>query len=752
MRAQRASALIIRVRTDSIEPDRSTGGMGESALLLTGLRVVQMGAGPAAAVCGRMLADVGADVTCIAPGGGCALIDYLNHGKVIADGAGAGQRALAGAQLVVVEGSPRHLAAKGHDVASLRKVNADAVIVAISPYGQTGPKAEDPATDLTLFFASGMSRLLTGQVGDVSEPPLRPVGEQSTFIAGLAAASAGMNAAIGPQRGSIVDVSIHEALATLAMTELTRAGVTGKSWGRKRVADGNGATVTILPASDGYVAISPREEKQWVSWLAAMGSPTWGGEPRFARKPDRVKNWDALYALMCEWSRKHDKHWIARTAQAHHVPSFPLCEVTEHLDAPQMQHRGYYRRIEVAGKTVKAPGTPFGLSMHAGSRKPRATSAGLPLNGIRVLDFSWVIAGPTTTRYLAAMGAEVIKVEAPGAGDPARQSELHTVLGQAKKAIVLDLKKPEGLEIARALAAKCDVLVENYATGVMDRLGLGADALRGGNPDLVYVSASGMGRTGPDARAVAYGTLLQSYTGFAGLNRHPNMPPRIGFAWCDPMCALMLSFVAAAALWQRERTGQVARVDFSMIEAMLWSMAEPVLAAQLVGPPQPAGNASTQHAPHGVYKCLGEDDWVSVVARDDAEWCALCSVVHGLAGMAALTVAQRRAAQAEIDAALAAWSGQMSPVDAEAVLLAAGVPAAALARSGDLVRSSHLAAREFWASDARGVLPGLPWRASFGRAIGPAPGLGADTEPILRDVLGYSDMRIAELRQAGALG
>ena len=127
----------------------------------------------------------------------------------------------------------------------------------------------------------------------------------------------------------------------------------------------------------------------------------------------------------------------------------------------------------------------------------------LPLSGIRVLDFSWVIAGPTTTRYLAAMGAEVIKVEAPGKGDPGRESELHTVLGQAKKSIVLDLKKPEAVEIARALAAKSDILIENFATGVMDRLGLGAEALKAVNPesDLHLGIGHGADRTGVRTRS-----------------------------------------------------------------------------------------------------------------------------------------------------------------------------------------------------------------------------------------------------------
>lgn len=721
-------------------------------MLLQDFNVVQIGNGLAAAVCGRMLADVGANVLCIEGDSKGALREYLDHGKENGADAEARREAIRKAALVVVERTSANAASGDDDIASLRELNAVAPIVVVSPYGLHGPKAAHPASDLTLFYASGMACLLTGQVEDLGEPPLRPVGEQSAFISGLAAASAGVAAALGAHEGAIVDVSKHEALATLAMSELTRAGLTGKDWSRKRVGDGNGATVTILPASDGYVAISPREEKQWASWLVAMGSPEWGSDPRFARKPDRVRHWDALHALMSEWSRAHDKHWIAATAQKAHVPSFPLCEVGEHFDSPQLAHRRYFRAIECAGRRLSVPGVPFGCSFRPTTPRALPLQRTLPLSGVRVLDFSWVIAGPTTTRYLAAMGADVIKVEAPGAGDPARQSELHTVLGQAKRAIVLDLKQPDGLEAARRLAAESDILIENYATGVMDRLGLGADALAEVNPHLIYVSASGMGRTGPQARAVAYGTLLQSYTGFAGLNRHPGTEPRIGFAWCDPMCALMLSFVVSAALRERERTGRVARVDFSMIEAMLWTMAAPVIAAQVDGPPQPAGNAAQEFAPHGAYRCRGEDAWISLAVADDAQWRALCSIVPGLASRASLDATQRRAETATIEHALADWARETEASDAEARLIAVGVPAAALAHATDLVRCEHLRARGFWSTHGNGVLPGLPWSASFGRAEGPAPGLGADTQAVLRDVLGYPAERIETMRSEGVLG
>jgi crotonobetainyl-CoA:carnitine CoA-transferase CaiB-like acyl-CoA transferase len=710
--------------------------------VLAGLRVAQLGDGLAASVCGRLFADAGAVVGVVGARRTTPLGEYLNDGKGAAD--------VANADLIVVEGGPAALAAAGHDEAALRRLNPRAAIVLISPYGQIGPQADDPATDLTLMCASGIARLLTGQVDDLSEPPIRPVGHQSAFLGGLAGACAGMHA-LHARDPAVVDVSIQDALSTIAVTELTRAGVSRKKWPRKRVADGNGATVCILPASDGFTAISPREDKQWAAWLKAMGSPAWGAEPRFRTKPDRVANWDALHELMSEWSRQHPKQWIADTAQAARVPSFPLRELHEQLDTPQAKHRGFFRPMEIAGRTVRVPGTPFGLTLTQGPASG-ATPGAMPLSGIRVLDFSWVIAGPTVTRYLAAAGADVIKIEAPGRGDPGRGSELHTVLGQAKRAIVLDLKNPDAVAIARDLAANADVLVENYATGVMDRLGLGAEELREVNPGLIYISASGMGRTGPDSHAVAYGTLLQCYAGFAGLNRHPKVPPRVGLAWLDPMCGLLIAFMAAASLWARQRNGTVARVDFSMIEAMLWTMAEPLLQTQLGERPKPRGNDSDRCEPHGVFRCVGDDQWVGIAVRDDRDWRALCACAPALAPMVKLGSAERGAARVAIETAIAGWCVSRSAVETASVLARAGIPAAPVAGSFDLVESPHLRAQGFWDSLGRGVVPGLAWRASYGRAIGPAPGLGEHTDAVLRDVLGVDAARIGVLRSTGALG
>ena len=441
-----------------------------------------------------------------------------------------------------------------------------------------------------------------------------------------------------------------------------------------------------------------------------MGSPAWGDDPRFVRKADRVANWDALHALMSAWSRQYDKQTIADLAQTAHVPSFPLREPAEQLASAQLAHRGFYRPLPLAGRTIQAPGPPFGLRIglpvRAGAGRKRCVPGPMPLSGVRVLDFSWVIAGPTTTRYLAAMGAEVIKVEAPGAGDPGRATELHSVLGQAKRGIVLDLKKPEAVRVAQAFAGRCDVLIENFATGVMDRLGLGAKALQAINPELIYVSASGLGRAGPESHAVAYGTLLQCYAGFAGLNRHPEVPPRVGLAWLDPMCGLMLAFVVAgvdlaAPAQAAARSASISRCSRrccgrwpsrcwrrSLVRhrsrAATGRIAVPRMAC-IAAPATTTGSAS-----RSVTMQIGVGCGASL--RRCRRWPGASWPSGG-----------ETAGQSN---ALSAWA-RSRPARRRRGCLRAGIPAAALATSRDLVASPHLRARFLGPGGRRAARPAL---------------------------------------------
>jgi crotonobetainyl-CoA:carnitine CoA-transferase CaiB-like acyl-CoA transferase len=189
-----------------------------------------------------------------------------------------------------------------------------------------------------------------------------------------------------------------------------------------------------------------------------------------------------------------------------------------------------------------------------------------------------------------------------------------------------------------------------------------------------------------------------------------------------------------------------------MIEAMLWTMVEPLLATQCGAPPVPRGDQSDVYSPHGTYRCAGNDEWISVAVGSDGEWEALCGLVPDLTRLATLGQSERLAQRDAISAVLAVWF-RTQPADTVAEQLRrAGIPAAALATSIALVDSEHLCARGFWDAHGSGVLPGLPWRASFERSVGLAPGLGADTDAVLSAVLGLSGAEIRALRCSGAVG
>jgi len=456
---------------------------------------------------------------------------------------------------------------------------------------------------------------------------------------------------------------------------------------------------------------------------------------------------------MSDWSRNYKKQSIADMAQSAHVPSFPLREPSEQLNSPQLIQRKSFRTRKFKNYTLKTILNPFGLTLFPGEKQPARSGQGsAPLAGVRVIDFSWVIAGPTTTRYLAAMGAEVIKVEAPGRGDPGRASELHTVLGQAKQGIVLNLKHHQAKRIARELITRSDILIENFATGVMERLGLGAEDLLEANPNLIYISASGMGRSGPEANAVAYGTLLQCYAGFAGLNRHADIAPRVGMAWLDPMCGLKLAFIAAAALWRRRTKGGGTRVDFSMIEAMLWTMAAPLIEAQIGGPANPEGNHSRQFTPHGVYRCRGGDDWIGLSISNSRQWLALCQLISDLTPYRHMDDLERLKNRDAIDRTLNDFISQQTAPSLTQRLSDAGIAASTVATTSDLVANGHLRTRGFWDAAKDGALPGLPWRSDLSRTEGPAPKLGEHTATVLRNVLAMGDAQIETYRAEGVLG
>jgi benzylsuccinate CoA-transferase BbsF subunit len=387
-----------------------------------------------------------------------------------------------------------------------------------------------------------------------------------------------------------------------------------------------------------------------------------------------------------------------------------------------------------------------------------------PLDAVRVLDFTWVVAGPVTTRILADLGAEVIKIERRGSldfGD--RRGGLSGTLMRGKKSVLLDLNDPRGLDLARRLAALSDVVIDNFSARVMTNLGLDYEALVKLRPDVICVRMTGFGLTGPDRDHVSYGPTLQALTGYTLLMAEPGAPPAgFGYSYSDLAGGNLGALAVLAALWRRRQTGRGQLVDLAQLEAVA-SLVGPMLLDG--GTSAPAGNASQEGpaAPHGVYPCAGKDRWIAITVFGDAEWQRLADAIGSPAwtrDTRFATLAGRLAHAAELDRLVEGWTREQSAEDAMARLQAAGVAAGLVANAEDLcVRDPQLAARghfvEVPTPEGGTVrMDGPPFILSENpaRVSGPGPLLGEHTEEVLSQLLGLGPDEIAALREARVVG
>ena len=380
----------------------------------------------------------------------------------------------------------------------------------------------------------------------------------------------------------------------------------------------------------------------------------------------------------------------------------------------------------------------------------------LPLDSVRVADFSWIIAGPTATRHLALMGAEVIKVGSARRPDPSTRGSAFHVYNQSKKYTALNLSQQRGKELALDLVAQCDVVVENYAAGVFERLGLGYEVLSKVRPDIVMIASSGTGHTGPDRDYVAYGSLLQHYTGWNSISGYPDSEPIKGGLWADPWVGMELAMITVAALNHRLETGTGQYVDFSMAEALSASLPEALLDYQMNGSePVPLGNRDSNLSPHGVYRCAGDDRWIAVEVHTQEQWRGLCEIIRraDLGSDSSLDSAEgRKAREDELDRAIGAWTAEIDDTEAFHILQRAGVPCGLSLDMGrlhaepQLNEGGYLKPIEYPDCTER-VLPTLPWRfdGSPDFQLGPAPELGRDNSYMYSELLGLSDGEIEGL-------
>jgi len=396
----------------------------------------------------------------------------------------------------------------------------------------------------------------------------------------------------------------------------------------------------------------------------------------------------------------------------------------------------------------------------------------LPLEGVRVVDLSMMWAGPYATHLLGEMGAEVIKIEGPRAWDNVRTlfpipepepwdaSFFFNDYNREKKSLVLDLTQPRGRELLLALVAKSDALIENYRADVLDKLGLGWEALQQAKSDIILVSMAGFGKTGADRELVGFGPIVEQMAGLASLTGYGDdgIPYKTGISYGDPVGGAAAAGALVLALIQRRRTGRGAYIDLAQREVMAQMLGEAFVAASLRGePPVHRGNRHPSWAPQGVYACQGEQQWLALSVRGDAEWRALCDVI-GAPELGALPNEARRARHDEIDERISAWAETQEAQPAQDALQERGIPAARMLDSDSVHWDGHLLSRDYWDFMKHPRMQPYPqpaphWRLAEAnpRPRRPAPMFGEHNREILCGLLGVSEAELAELTAAGVI-
>jgi len=383
------------------------------------------------------------------------------------------------------------------------------------------------------------------------------------------------------------------------------------------------------------------------------------------------------------------------------------------------------------------------------------------LSGLRVIDFSWVLAGPMTTKMLAGMGAEVIKIESSTRREHTQRQPWWAVVNAGKKSCTINLSRPQGPELICRLIAQSDMVVENFSNGVLAKFGLDYPALAAIRPDLIFVSASGTGREGPQRDALAYGSLLQAYSGRASVVGTPNeRVEAMGIlpAWTDPITALWECCAVLAAIRHRRATGEGAFIDLSMLESTVALLPE-LLFREALGSDMPVASGAREGnaAPSGCFRCEGDDAWLAVSICDDVQWSALCDAMGRpeLAVDSRFVDAHGRAAhRAAADEVLAAWLAHQPADAALAELQARGVPAARSRHIGAVMEDPYFAQRGLFPELADGSRSiALPWRDSenFRGDFAPPPRLGEHNDYVFRELLGLDAYEIETLTEAGVL-
>ncbi|MDO6414949.1 CoA transferase [Sphingomonas sp. BIUV-7] len=392
-----------------------------------------------------------------------------------------------------------------------------------------------------------------------------------------------------------------------------------------------------------------------------------------------------------------------------------------------------------------------------------------PLAGIRVLDFTRVLAGPAASLALADLGAEVWKVEPPGTGDetrtfpPIRDGESHYFLGnnRGKKSIVIDLKVEAGVVLARDLAARCDILIENYRPGVMDRLGLGYEALSAINPGLIYCAISGFGMTGPLRDRPSFDIVTQALSGVLSVNGEPGgLPTKLGIPLGDLVGGINGPIAILAALHERHATGKGRLIDISLLDGLFGMLGYIAQLSFFTGEePQPQGSQHPSLVPYGAFPAA--DGSIIIACLTNSFWSRICQAIgrpDAATDPRFETIGQRRAHRAPVNDLIQAFTAPRTVAELVELFTEYQVPHAPVLGVGEALAQPQAVAREMVVEVEHPVLGKVPivnrpfkFPGAEQEKPMPPPVLGQHTDEILGGILGIDAQRIAQLRADGVV-
>ena len=826
--------------------------------LLDGVAVLEIGDGIAAPLCGRIMADLGAEVVKleIPPGGDSTrqwmfpppvngvspAWVYYNRGKsnlAIDVARPEGVQAvleLAARFDVVIENLPvGALAGYGLDYASLKRSNPRLVMCSISPHGQTGPLASSPGDDGTAQALCALAQLTGNE--DASPAVIgQRYAEGVGAVYALGAIAAALRYRDRTGQGQYIDLALYEGVLYVHDTSLMQYVFTDGH----EIAFPTGAhrpgtmPCGMFRASDGYIVFTILQPQDWEWFIARIGRPDKVNDPRWSNADNRFEDRYEIIPIIEQWLQTFPgRDEPVRLLLERHLLAGSVLTLDEAANHPQIQHRGGLQPVDVPEfGSVRLMPVPYRFSntpVHTASRiasfgednaavtqkylgwskdkiaaltrsgvladtprtdavaksaraDTRATvtapsnesAAAKPklLAGVKVLEITNYLAGPTCARIMADLGAEVVKVEIPPIGDYMRRqyyakegmSAGYAWFNRGKSSIAIDFKRPDGAKIVLELAPHFDIVVQNLTPGALDKHGLGYQAFSTVNPRIIMCSISGYGQDGPYARLPGNDTCSQAMAGLIQLTGNEDGSPVYSGIYLADMSGAINGFASVmAALFARERTGMGQHIDLALTECLFHLHDVPLIQylfshGKMV--PQPEGPHGHGFSPSGMFETA--DGYITLTVANDDQWRRMARLM-GKPRMAEDAVygdaVKRHARRHELKATIEGWlKSCASREEAVEMLHQTGVAAMPLYRVDEVANHPHLAARGSFATTdvqpfGRISLPVLPFRFSDAAVeIDPKCAiLGEDNHEVLRKYLDYAPAKVDALLRQGVL-